>query len=99
MNATAPMRSSCWTGAVHSKRSIKTMSIFSEDLKPFGDIMPATRWERWMNRVRHINSDSVIVATHAGPIRGALARSGLRSDPSGLSARIPPGSVHYLNVG
>jgi broad specificity phosphatase PhoE len=61
--------------------------------------MVAARWERWVNQVRKVNRDAVIAVTHAGVIRVALARSGLRSDPSGLEAHIPFGSVHRLDIG
>ena len=61
--------------------------------------MVAARWERWVNQVRKVNRDAVIAVTHAGVIRVALARSGLRSDPSALEAHIPFGSVHRLNIG
>jgi alpha-ribazole phosphatase len=61
--------------------------------------MVATRWEQWVNEVRKVNSDAIVAVTHAGVIRVALARSGLRSGPSGLDAQIPFGSVHRLDVG
>jgi alpha-ribazole phosphatase len=60
--------------------------------------MVATRWECWVNQVRKVNSNAVIAVTHAGVIRVALARRGLRSGPSGLEAHIPFGSVHRLDV-
>jgi alpha-ribazole phosphatase len=61
--------------------------------------MVATRWEQWVNEVRKVNSDTIIAVTHAGVIRVALARGGLRSGQSGLEAHIPFGSVHPLDVG
>jgi alpha-ribazole phosphatase len=61
--------------------------------------MVATRWERWVDEVRKVNSDVIIAVTHAGVIRVALARGGPRSGSSGLEAHIPFGSVHRLDVG
>jgi alpha-ribazole phosphatase len=61
--------------------------------------MVATRWEQWVNEVRKVNSGAIIAVTHAGVIRVALARRGLRSGESGLEAHIPFGSVHRLDVG
>jgi alpha-ribazole phosphatase len=58
--------------------------------------MVATRWERWVNQVREVNTDAVIAVTHAGVIRVALSRSGLLSNPPGLGAHIPFGSVHPI---
>jgi alpha-ribazole phosphatase len=61
--------------------------------------MVAARWERWVNQIRQADGDTVIAVTHAGVIRVALARSGLRASPSELDAPIPFGSVHRLDVG
>jgi alpha-ribazole phosphatase len=61
--------------------------------------MVAGRWEQWVNEVRTVNSGTIIAVTHAGVIRVALARSGVRSRSSGLEAHIPFGSVHRLDIG
>jgi alpha-ribazole phosphatase len=61
--------------------------------------MVGARWERWVSQVRQANGDVVIAVTHAGVIRVALARLGLRSGPSGLEAHIPFSSVHRLDIG
>jgi alpha-ribazole phosphatase len=61
--------------------------------------MVATRWERWVNEVRKVNSDAIIAVTHAGVIRVALASGSQRNGASGLEAQIPFGSVHRLDVG
>jgi alpha-ribazole phosphatase len=61
--------------------------------------MVAARWEQWANEVRNVDSEAIIAVTHAGVIRVALARSGVRGGPSGLEAHIPFGSVHRLDVG
>jgi alpha-ribazole phosphatase len=61
--------------------------------------MVAARWERWVHQLRKANSGGAVAVTHAGVIRVALARSGLRRDPSGLEAEIPFGSVHCLDIG
>jgi broad specificity phosphatase PhoE len=60
--------------------------------------MVAARWDRWVNRVRKVGRDTVVAVTHAGVIRVALAREGLRNGPSGLEAHIPFGSVHRLDI-
>jgi alpha-ribazole phosphatase len=56
--------------------------------------MVATRWERWVYRVRQNDSGNVVAVTHAGVIRVALAHSGQVNGSSWLEARIPFGSVH-----
>ena len=61
--------------------------------------MVAARWERWVQQQRKAKSDGAVVVTHAGVIRVALARSGLRREPLALEAEIPFGSVHCLDIG
>ena len=56
----------------------------------------AMRWERWLHRVRLLESDVVIAVTHAGVIRVALARSARINDSSVLNVKVPYGSVHCL---
>ena len=56
----------------------------------------AMRWERWLHRVRLLESDVVIAVTHAGVIRVALARSARINDSSALNVQVPYGSVHCL---
>ena len=71
--------------------------------------MVATRWERWLHRVRRNDGGNIVAVTHAGVIRVALARSGRDHgpsalgpsalDPSALGLHIPFGSVHRLDLG
>jgi len=61
--------------------------------------MVATRWERWLHRVRRNDGGNVVAVTHAGVIRVALARSGRGNGSSALEAQIPFGSVHRLDLG
>jgi alpha-ribazole phosphatase len=61
--------------------------------------MVATRWERWLRRVRGSDGGDVVAVTHAGVIRVALARGGQDNGSSALEAHIPFGSVHRLDLG
>jgi alpha-ribazole phosphatase len=58
--------------------------------------MVEERWRRWCGRVAPHGVESVIVVTHAGVIRAALAAGGTLRREEAASAHIPFGSVHLI---
>ena len=60
--------------------------------------MVNVRWQRWLSQVRPAHSKIIIVITHAGLIRVAVARSGQLGREEALSAAVPFGSIHVLDV-
>jgi alpha-ribazole phosphatase len=61
--------------------------------------MVAQRWEHWVRDVRRTHAGEIIVVTHAGLIRVALARAGRITGAQALGAHIPFGSIHRLDLG
>jgi alpha-ribazole phosphatase len=60
--------------------------------------MVADRWQRWLAQLPRNRGGSVVAVTHAGVIRVALARSGQLDDNAALTAPVPFGSVHRLEI-
>jgi alpha-ribazole phosphatase len=60
--------------------------------------MVEERWRRWCGRAAPRGVESVIVVTHAGVIRAALAAAGALRQEEAASARIPFGSVHLIGA-
>lgn len=58
--------------------------------------MVEERWRRWCGRAAPLGVESVIVVTHAGLIRAALAAGGTLRREEAASAHIPFGSVHLI---
>jgi alpha-ribazole phosphatase len=60
--------------------------------------MVADRWQRWLSQLPRNDGGSVVAVTHAGVIRVALARAAQLDGDAALTAPVPFGSVHRLNL-
>ncbi len=60
--------------------------------------MVAERWRRWSTLMRRTMNVSIVVVTHAGVIRVALACAGLLNTATFSQAEIGFGSVHRVDV-
>lgn len=58
--------------------------------------MVEERWRRWCGRAAPRGIEPVIVVTHAGVIRAALAASGALRREAAASVPVPFGSVHLI---
>jgi alpha-ribazole phosphatase len=56
----------------------------------------ADRWNRFLNRLRRMNRETVVAVTHAGVIRVALAQAGRRDLADLTEAPVEYGAVHAL---
>ena len=61
--------------------------------------MVASRWHRWLNRVRQRNAETTIAVTHAGVIRVALSQAAHSSESVTIATFIPFGAVYHLEIG
>ena len=60
--------------------------------------MVAIRWQRWLDRVRQGNAETVIAVTHAGVIRVALSRAAHSDHAVTIATPIPYGAVYRLDL-
>ena len=93
-----------WEGAAWDSIPRDQMDAWAADVwgyQPGGGEsanMVETRWLRWLDRMRCIDSDTVVAVTHAGVIRVALAGPIGARNSSALETHIAFGSVHRLNI-
>lgn len=58
----------------------------------------AIRWQRWLDRVRQGDAETVMAMTHAGVIRVALSRAAHSDHAVTITTPIPYGAVYRLDL-